>query len=49
MSGGTNRRRMIWMRILLIFSLMAALSACETWNGFKQDVKTGADAVSDAL
>jgi predicted small secreted protein len=37
------------MRILVILSLMTALASCATWDGFKKDVKTGADKVSAAL
>jgi len=37
------------MRIFIILSLLTALSACETWEGFKKDVKKGADAVDEAI
>jgi len=37
------------MRIIVILSLLATLASCETWNGFKQDVKNGAEAVDNAL
>lgn len=37
------------MRLTLLLVALTALSACETWNGFKKDVVTGADAIQDAI
>jgi len=36
------------MRFLLILPLLAMLASCETWQGFKKDVKNGTDAVSSS-
>lgn len=37
------------MRILLLLTVIASLTGCATWEGFKSDVKSGADAVDDAF
>jgi predicted small secreted protein len=37
------------MRNIILITFLTLTAACATWEGVKTDVKTGADAVSDAV